>query len=56
MLDENPPGIVEQGIATTPLKRLGRPEEVARLAAFLASDESEFITGAEVTVDGGWVL
>jgi 3alpha(or 20beta)-hydroxysteroid dehydrogenase len=56
MLDENPPGIVEQGIATTPLKRLGKPEEVARLAAFLASDESEFITGAEVAVDGGWVL
>lgn len=36
-----------------PLRRLGRPEEVAALVAFLASDEAAYITGAAVTVDGG---
>jgi NAD(P)-dependent dehydrogenase (short-subunit alcohol dehydrogenase family) len=36
-----------------PLGRLGRPEEVARMALFLASDESSFMTGGEVFVDGG---
>jgi NAD(P)-dependent dehydrogenase (short-subunit alcohol dehydrogenase family) len=38
-----------------PLKRMGRPEEVAALAAFLAGPESSFITGAEHFVDGGQV-
>jgi len=38
-----------------PLKRMGRPEEIAAMAAFLASDESSFATGAEFSVDGGQV-
>ena len=36
------------------LRRIGKPEEVARLAVFLASDEASFMTGAAVTVDGGF--
>ncbi|MGV9720355.1 glucose 1-dehydrogenase [Nocardia beijingensis] len=36
-----------------PLQRTGAPEEVAELVAFLASDASAYITGAEVTIDGG---
>tara|TARA_B100002003_G_scaffold247302_1_gene278591 strand:- start:43 stop:861 length:819 start_codon:yes stop_codon:yes gene_type:complete len=38
----------------TPLKRLGRSEEVASTALFLASDAASYITGATVMVDGGW--
>lgn len=41
--------------ANVPLRRMGRPEEVAALAAFLAGSESLFITGAEHFVDGGQV-
>jgi NAD(P)-dependent dehydrogenase (short-subunit alcohol dehydrogenase family) len=36
------------------MRRLGRPEEVVAMALFLASDESSFMTGSVVTVDGGW--
>ena len=39
--------------AQTPLGRMGRPEETAAVALFLASDESSFMTGSEVFVDGG---
>ncbi len=41
-------------IENTPLKRIGQPEEVANVVAFLASDEASFITGAAVEVSGGW--
>jgi len=41
-------------IESTPLKRMGKPEEVANVAAFLASDEASFMTGAMVEVSGGW--
>lgn len=36
------------------MRRLGRPEEIVAMALFLASDESSFMTGSIVTVDGGW--
>jgi NAD(P)-dependent dehydrogenase (short-subunit alcohol dehydrogenase family) len=39
--------------AEVPLKRLGEPEEVAGVVAFLASDDASFITGADIIVDGG---
>ena len=37
-----------------PLGRIGKPEEVARAALFLASDDSSFVTGTLLFVDGGW--
>jgi 3-oxoacyl-[acyl-carrier protein] reductase len=37
-----------------PMKRLGRPEELAALVAFLASERASYITGTSVPVDGGW--
>ncbi|MGB9605370.1 MAG: SDR family NAD(P)-dependent oxidoreductase [Bryobacteraceae bacterium] len=40
--------------ARQPMGRLGRPEEIALLALYLASDASDFMTGAILTIDGGW--
>ncbi|CAE6839397.1 4-formylbenzenesulfonate dehydrogenase TsaC1/TsaC2 [Paraburkholderia nemoris] len=40
-------------VGTIPLGRLARPLDVAKAAVFLASDEADFITGAELPVDGG---
>jgi NAD(P)-dependent dehydrogenase (short-subunit alcohol dehydrogenase family) len=42
-------------IANTPMKRMGRPEEIARAVLFLASGEASFITGVDLFVDGGVV-
>lgn len=39
----------------TPMPRLGKPEDVANAALFLASDEASYITGANLLVDGGWL-
>jgi NAD(P)-dependent dehydrogenase (short-subunit alcohol dehydrogenase family) len=47
--DEGKAGLV----ATVPLKRVGRPEEIAQTILFLASDKASFITGASYVVDGG---
>jgi 3-oxoacyl-[acyl-carrier protein] reductase len=51
-----PDDIRQQAIELTPLRRMGRPEEIAYAVAFLASDEAAFITGEVLTVDGGLVM
>ena len=43
-------------IARQPMGRLGTPEEIAALAVYLASDESAFVTGQSIVIDGGWTL
>jgi acetoacetyl-CoA reductase len=43
----------EQIIAQIPVGRLGEPSEIARVVAFLADDASSFITGANISVNGG---
>jgi 3-oxoacyl-[acyl-carrier protein] reductase len=44
---------VKAGIEDAILKRIGKPEDIAYAALFLASDESDFITGEILTVSGG---
>jgi len=41
-------------LVNTPLQRAGQPEEIAAGIVFLASDESSFVTGSELVIDGGW--
>lgn len=41
--------------ASVPLRRLGKPEEFAALAAFLASERAAYMTGCSIPVDGGWI-
>jgi 3-oxoacyl-[acyl-carrier protein] reductase len=47
---------VDAAVAGTPAGRWGTPEEIARLALYLASDDADFIHGAAFTIDGGWLL
>ena len=49
------PRWIDYSHARTPLPRLGRSEDVANAALFLASDEATFITGENLMVDGGWM-
>ncbi len=43
-------------VARQPMGRLGRPEEIAAAALYLASDESGFMTGQTIVIDGGWSI
>jgi 3-oxoacyl-[acyl-carrier protein] reductase len=51
-----PEPIREQQIARIPLKRTAKPEDIARLHLFLASDDSAYITGQTIVIDGGLTL
>jgi NAD(P)-dependent dehydrogenase (short-subunit alcohol dehydrogenase family) len=47
---------VKLRLSRSPVKRLGNPEEVAKVALFLASDAASFVVGSETAADGGWLL
>ena len=46
----------EKMIANLPLRRLGKPEDIAHMAIFLASDEAKYITGQHFSVSGGMTM
>jgi 3alpha(or 20beta)-hydroxysteroid dehydrogenase len=56
MLAGNSPEVLARYESMIPLGRIGRPDEVAQVAAFLASDAASYVTGAEILIDGGILL
>jgi len=53
MLDTIPEKVLAELIERVPVKRLGKPEDIARAVLFLAADDADFITGATLAVNGG---
>lgn len=49
------PKMMEAMLARIPMHRVGKPEEVSNLVLFLASDQSSYMTGSTVVIDGGWL-
>lgn len=53
LINDVPKKLLEQYLKTIPLKRLGKKEEIAKLAAFLCSDDASYITGQAIHINGG---
>ena len=56
MTAQLPENIMEAAKAALPLKRFGKPDDIARVCAFLASEEASYITGQVISVNGGLVI
>jgi 2-hydroxycyclohexanecarboxyl-CoA dehydrogenase len=54
--DEKGKKIAEGVVRSIPLRRIGQPEDVASIVAFLASDKAEYVTGQVWSVDGGLTM
>ena len=52
-ITHNDPELSKPRLDKTPMGRFGKPEDIANGCLFLASDESNWMTGAELTIDGG---
>ena len=55
-IKKNPKKVKKMIENQVPLKRFGKPEEIANLATFLLSSKSGFMTGAEIVIDGGQII
>jgi NAD(P)-dependent dehydrogenase (short-subunit alcohol dehydrogenase family) len=52
-VDQQPPEAIARIVSTVPMGRMGEPDEIAKAALFLASDDSSFVMGIELFVAGG---
>jgi NAD(P)-dependent dehydrogenase (short-subunit alcohol dehydrogenase family) len=53
LVNRQHPDVIARIVSTIPMGRMGKPDEIAKAALFLASDDSSFVTGIELFVDGG---
>jgi glucose 1-dehydrogenase len=50
------PKLLEEQVQSIPMKRAAQPEEIAKLAVFLASSDADYVTGASYVMDGGLMI